>query len=65
MIDESEIWRAAQTMIDRYGDAALTQINLRIQELERHGDRDARSAWLRIRAAAQAIMDASDDDTRH
>lgn len=65
MIDDREIWRAAQNMIDRYGERALTQINIRIRELERQGDPDARSAWLRIRAAARTLMDASDDDTKH
>ena len=64
-MNDREIWRAAQNMIDRFGDRALSQINLRIRELEWQGNSEAQAAWLRIRAAARALLDSSNDKTSH
>lgn len=52
-------------MLDRYGDLALTQINLRIQELEREDNPEALATWMQIRAAAQTLIEASEQGSPH
>jgi len=65
MTDEREIWQSAQEIIDRYGDDALRQINIRIAELQRSGEDEAGSVWLRIRDAAKALLEARDRKSTH
>ena len=65
MPDKREIWQSAQDIIDRYGSDALRQINIRIGELQRHGEQEARSTWLQIREAAETLLEARDRKTKH
>jgi hypothetical protein len=49
MIPEIDIWRAAQLMVKRYGDAALEETVARADELAAAGDDDnGAAAWRRI-----------------
>jgi gas vesicle protein len=63
--DKKMVLKSAQNMIDRYGDDVLTEIDLRIAELESRGQRDAQELWKEIRKAAEVQMGASTDKTRH
>ena len=65
MSEEREIWNSAQNMIDRYGHDALSQINKRISELRDTGEAEALDFWMRIRTAAQTLLDDKDPRSRH
>ena len=50
-IDKRLVLRATQRMIDRFGDEALTEVNLRITELRARGEHEAEDLWKEIREA--------------
>ena len=50
------IRKAAQNMVDRYGDDALQQVDLRIDELRKHGEEDTRMLWVEIRRIVDALI---------
>ena len=58
MPEAPEVWKSAEEMIERYGDGALREINLRIEELDRMGEVAALSFWLEIRRAAEALIES-------
>lgn len=60
-----EIWKSAQEMIDRYGQDALSEINIRMVELERLGETDALDVWRQIREAAEALLESQNSRSRH
>jgi hypothetical protein len=47
---------AAQLMIKRYGDKALEESALRVDELAAAGDDDGAATWRRIMAGAWAAL---------
>jgi hypothetical protein len=51
MIPEIDIWRAANLMLKRYGDKALEESTMRVDELAAEGDHDGVDTWRRISAA--------------
>jgi hypothetical protein len=51
MIPEIDIWRAANLMLKRYGDKALEESTMRVDELAAEGDHDGADTWRRISAA--------------
>jgi len=48
VIPEIEVWRAANLMATRYGEAAKLESAKRAEELAADGDRAAVAVWLRI-----------------
>ncbi len=65
MSEDREIWISAQNMIDRYGQDALSQINKRITELHDSEEPQALELWLRIREAAQVLLDDRGEGSHH
>lgn len=65
MSEDREIWKSAHEMIDRFGDDALTQIKSRIDELQAHGEEQARDVWLQILEAARALLKDRDAQSTH
>lgn len=63
--DRAAILRAAQTMIERFGDAALAEIDLRIAELRVRDQHEAEELWREIREALIFLISKSDKDTKH
>lgn len=63
--DEKTILKAAQNMIDRYGDDVLTEVDLRIAELGSRGQKEAQQLWKEIRGKVILLISASNDKTRH
>ena len=53
------------TMIERYGENALGEIEQRILELEERGQRDALQLWREIRKRVELLMVNQDNSTRH
>ncbi len=64
MTADQDIWLSAQHMIDRYGDDALIEIKKRIRELEQSNQTEARDVWLRIRSAAETLIDSRNNKPR-
>ncbi|MGI9351202.1 MAG: hypothetical protein ACR2O3_06545 [Rhizobiaceae bacterium] len=65
MASRREIWKAAQNMIDRYGDAALQQADLRIEELCQLDEKEAVRLWHEIRLAIKEILNKPTSDNGH
>ena len=65
MPEEREVWISAQKMIDRFGQDALSQINQRLDELRGTGEPEVIELWMRIRAAAEQLLDNDDPGSPH
>ena len=56
MITEVDIYRAANLLIDRYGDDALTEAARRVDQMLADGDSEGRIVWRRIKRAIEALQ---------
>lgn len=54
MPDEAKAAAAAQSMINRYGEEAFREVELRINELRNLGQYDAGKFWLAVRKSLLA-----------
>ena len=63
--NDQEILSAAETMIERYGDNALQEVDLRILELESRNQQEALRLWCEIRERVKLLVNTSTDDTKH
>ena len=52
-------------MIDRFGDAALAEVDLRIAELRVRGEHETEELWKEIREAVRFLTSKSNNDTEH
>lgn len=59
------VLRSAQIMIDRFGDEALAEVDLRIAELRGRGQHEAEELWTEIRDAVMFLTSKSDKETKH
>jgi len=57
--------KAAQNMIERYGDNALKEVDLRIAELEAQGETEAHALWVEIRKSVEPFIGTSTSKTKH
>jgi hypothetical protein len=63
--NEKKIQTAAKNMIDRYGDNALREVDLRVLELESRNQQEALLLWLEIRKRVELLAEPSTGDTKH
>lgn len=63
--NETEIERAANNMIERYGNNALKEVDLRILELESRNQQDALQLWLEIRKRLELLIASSNGRAKH
>lgn len=63
--NEKEIQIAAKNMIDRYGDNALREVDLRVLELESRNQQEALRLWRKIRKRVELLVDTSTGNTKH
>lgn len=63
--NENDIQNAANNMIERYGDNALTEVDLRILELESRNQQAALRLWREIRRRVELLIDTSPSQTKH
>jgi hypothetical protein len=63
--NEKDIQNAANNMIERYGDNALTEVDLRILELESRNQQEALRLWREIRRRIELLVDTSTGNTKH
>jgi len=65
VIPEIDIWRAATLMLKRYGDKALEQSDLRVDELTAAGDHDGADTWRRITTAVEQLANTTPSGPVH
>ena len=63
--NEKDIQNAANNMIERYGVNALTEVDLRILELESRNQQEALQLWREIRRRGELLVDTSTGNTKH
>ena len=56
MIPEIDIWRVANLMLTRYGDAAIAEGGKRAEELAADGDLAGVAVWLRVVDAVRQLV---------
>ena len=49
MPEDTELWRAAKLLVDRYGDRAEAEAMKRADRMQEIGDEEGRIVWRRIR----------------
>jgi hypothetical protein len=65
VIPEIEIWRVANLMVTRYGEAATAECVNRANELAADGDLAGVAVWLRIIDAARQLAIMTPTGTVH
>jgi Asp/Glu/hydantoin racemase len=63
--NEKEIQTAAKNMVERYGDNALREVDLRVLELESRNQQEALRLWREIRKRVELLVDTSTGNTKH
>ena len=56
MHDKSQIEAAARNLVRRFGEDASHQADIRIAELEQHGEADSLEFWHSVRDAVQCLL---------
>ncbi len=56
MVDDVDIYRSANKLIEQHGDEALVHATMRADELAADGDMDDRAVWLRIVKAVEELL---------
>ena len=63
--NDQEILSAAENMIERYGDSALHEVDLRILELDSRNQQEALRLWYEIREKVRLLVNIPTDNTKH
>lgn len=63
--NEDEIQKAAMNMIERYGNNALKEVDLRVLELESRNQQTALRLWRDIRIRVELLLDTSSGAAKH
>ena len=63
MIDDRDMWRAAELLVKRYGDGAGAEAEKRADELHSRGDAEGAVTWRRIQEAVLDLL--TTEGTRH
>ena len=56
MVDDLDIYRSANELIEQHGEDAPIEAALRADELAADGDMDGRAVWLRIVKAIEELL---------
>ncbi len=59
MATDSEIYRAANLLIQEFGEMAPIGAQVKADQMQDRGDRAARSVWLRVARATQELLSDS------
>ena len=63
--DDQEILSAAENMVERYGDNALQEVELRVLELESRNQQDALRLWYEVRKRVKIFAKPATDKSQH
>ena len=64
-VDNDNFIKPARYMIERYGDHALKEVDLRIAELGEQGQTEAHELWIEIRKTVIFLTEPSNNQTKH
>ncbi len=56
MVDDLDIYRAANELIKQHGDSAATEAAMRANEFSEQGNMDGRQVWMRIMQAIEELQ---------
>jgi hypothetical protein len=56
MIDDRKIWQAAKNLLERYGDRAAEQAEIRVRELGEEGEEEAAAFWMHVKRATESLI---------
>ena len=56
MIEEKDVWRAANLLIARFGEAAVAVAQRKVDEMDSIGDRDLSVVWGSVVVAVRALV---------
>jgi hypothetical protein len=56
MDQDPNIRQAAETFIDRFGDAAIKEADVRARELREAKNAEATAFWVAVKAAVEALL---------
>ena len=59
MATDSDIYRAANLLIQEFGEMAPIGAQVKADQMQDRGDRAARSVWLRVARATQELLSES------
>lgn len=67
MTTNSEIWRCASLLVEKYGEMARNGAAIKADELAQRGDSEGRFIWLKVTRAVEELLDdqVPDNVTRH
>ena len=62
---DKEVQHAANNMIQRYGEDALREVDLRILELQSRNEPEALQLWREIRRSVRLLLQNPSDSGQH
>jgi hypothetical protein len=67
MTTNSEIWRCASLLVEKYGEMARNGAAIKADELAQRGDSEGRFIWLKVTRAVEELLDEQvpENVTRH
>lgn len=65
MLDDRDIWRSANTLIEHCGDAAAFKAAQRADELLERGDMEGPAVWRRILQAVEDLQSLEPGGAAH
>jgi hypothetical protein len=57
MVEPLDIWRAAKEMVKHYGDLAVIECAMRVDDMNDRGDTEGEAVWKAIRRAAKSLIE--------
>ena len=65
MIDDIGVYRAAEVLIDQYGNGAIDQAETRASDMLARGELDGLAVWEHILAAVRKLLPDRSGDQLH
>ena len=57
MTTNTEIWRCASLLVEKYGQMARNGAAIKADELAQRGDTEGRFVWLKVTRAVEELLD--------
>lgn len=62
---ELDIWRTAKLMVERFGEDAVVETSMRVDQMAADNDLVGRRVWLLVLAAVRELQNTSPQGTIH
>jgi hypothetical protein len=64
-VAELDIWRTAKLMVERFGEDAVVETSMRVDQMAADNDLVGRRVWLLVLAAVRELQNTSPQGTIH